>query len=139
MCVIQCFDDLHEANLQWLNSANVVLLPKEGAEGIIDYRPIIRIHAVAKIIANILAICLGPHTKNIISNAQSAPIKRRSIHDNFMYVRNLARHLRKSKTPSLLFKLDTRKAFDLVNGSICLTTSNDEVSLASLEIRSSHC
>ena len=51
---------------------------------------------------------------NLISNAQSAFIKKRSIHDNFMYVRNLARRLHKNKTPSLLFKLDIRKAFDSV-------------------------
>lgn len=37
-----------------------------------------------------------------------------SIHDNFMYVRNLARCLIRSKAPSLLFKLDIRKAFDSV-------------------------
>ena len=50
----------------------------------------------------------------LVSNAQSAFIKKRSIHDNFMYVRNLARKLHKSKTPTLLFKLDIRKAFDSV-------------------------
>lgn len=50
----------------------------------------------------------------LVSNAQSAFIKRRSIHDNFMYVQNLARQLHKSKTASLLFKLDIRKAFDSV-------------------------
>ena len=50
MRVITRFDSLHTANLQWLNSANVVLLPKkEGAEGIADYRPISIIHAIAKI------------------------------------------------------------------------------------------
>lgn len=35
MRVIHRFDSLHTSNLQWLNSANVVLIPKkEGAEGI---------------------------------------------------------------------------------------------------------
>ncbi|XP_073359879.1 uncharacterized protein [Aegilops tauschii subsp. strangulata] len=96
-----------------VNSANVVLLPKkEGAEGIADYRPISLIHAVTKIIANVLSLRLGPHMSRLVSNAQSACIKTRSIHDNFMYVRNLARRLHKSKTPSLLFKHDIRKAFD---------------------------
>ena len=40
--------------------------------------------------------------------------KKRSIHDNFLYVKNLATRLHKSKTPSLLFKLDIRKAFDSI-------------------------
>ncbi|KAK1615173.1 hypothetical protein QYE76_020690 [Lolium multiflorum] len=48
----------------------------------------------------------------LISNAQSAFIKRRSIHDNFLYVKNMATRLHKNKNPSLLLKLDIRKAFD---------------------------
>jgi len=113
--VIHQFDSLHTSSLHWLNSANIVLLPKkEGAEGIADYRPISLIHAVAKIIAKILSIRLTPHMNSLVSNAQSAFIKSRSIHDNFMCVRNLARRLHKCRTPSLLFKLDIRKAFDSV-------------------------
>uniref|UniRef100_A0A453FI91 Reverse transcriptase domain-containing protein n=1 Tax=Aegilops tauschii subsp. strangulata TaxID=200361 RepID=A0A453FI91_AEGTS len=115
MRVIQCFDSLHTSNLHWLNSANVVLLPKkEGAEGISDYRPISLIHAIARIIAKVLSLRLAPHMDCLVSNAQSAFIKRRSIHDNFMCVHNFARRLHKCKTPSLLFKLDIRKAFDSV-------------------------
>ena len=115
MRVIQCFDSLHTSNLHWLNSANVVLLPKkEGAEGISDYRPISLIHAIARIIAKVLSLRLAPHMDCLVSNAQSAFIKRRSIHGNFMCVHNFARRLHKCKTPSLLFKLDIRKAFDSV-------------------------
>ena len=109
------FANLRTTGLHWLNTADVVLLPKkEGAEDISDYRPISLIHAIEKIIAKILAIRLAPHMHKLISNAQSAFIKTRSIHDNFMYVRNLARRLHMRKTPSLLFKLDIRKAFDSV-------------------------
>lgn len=115
MNVIGSFGNLHTSNLHWLNSANVVLLPKkEGAEEITDYRPISLIHAIAKIIAKVLALRLGPLMNELVSNAQSAFIKKRSIHDNFLYVKNLATRLHKSKTPSLLFKLDIRKAFDSV-------------------------
>ena len=93
----------------------MVLLPKkDGAEGISDYRPISLIHAVAKIIAKVLSIRLAPLMDALVSNAQSAFIKKRSIHDNFMYVRNFARRLHKCKTPALLFKLDIKKAFDSV-------------------------
>jgi mannosylglycoprotein endo-beta-mannosidase len=92
-----------------------VLLPKkEGAEEIVDYRPISLIHAIAKIIAKMLSIRLGPYMDSLVSNAQSAFIKKRSIHDNFLYVKNLATRLHKSKTSALLFKLDIRKAFDNV-------------------------
>ena len=115
MRVISCFGALRTNNLQWLNSANVVLLPKkDGAEGISDYRPICLIHAVAKIIAKVLSLRLALHMGALVSHAQSAFIKKRSIHDNFMYVRNFARRLHKCKTPALLFKLDIKKAFDSV-------------------------
>jgi mannosylglycoprotein endo-beta-mannosidase len=61
-----------------------------------------------------MAARLGPHMNSLVSNAQSAFIKKRSIHDNFLYVNNLARKLHKTKTPTLLFKLDIKKAFDSV-------------------------
>ena len=51
---------------------------------------------------------------DVVSNGQSAFIKRRSIDGNFMYVRNFAARLHKCKTPALLFKLDIKKAFDSV-------------------------
>ena len=115
MQAIHSFNNLHSANLHWLNAANIVLLPKkDGAEEIADYRPISLIHAIPKIIAKVLALRLGPHMHVLISSAQSAFIKRRCIHDNFMYVRGLARRLHKNRTPALLFKLDIRKAVDSV-------------------------
>jgi hypothetical protein len=50
----------------------------------------------------------------LVSNSQNAFIKKRSIHDNFLYVKNLATRFNKAKIPALLFKLDIRKAFDSV-------------------------
>lgn len=85
---------LHVENFHWLNSANIILLlKKEGAEEIVDYRPISLIHAIVKIIAKMLFIRLGPYMDSLVSNAQSAFIKKRSIHDNFLYVKNLATRL----------------------------------------------
>ena len=70
MRVVSSFANLRTTGLHWLNTANVVLLPKkEGAEDISDYRPISLIHAIAKIIAKILAIRLAPHMHKLISNA----------------------------------------------------------------------
>jgi hypothetical protein len=115
MKVVHLFETLHTENFHWLNSANIVLLPKkEGAEEVTDYRPISLIHAIAKIISKMIAIRLGPIMNELVSNSQSAFIKRRSIHDNFLYVKNLATRLHRNKTPTLLFKLDIRKAFDSV-------------------------
>jgi hypothetical protein len=57
---------------------------------------------------------LAPFMNDLISPCQSAFIKKRSIHDNFLYVRNLTRKFHRSKTPTLLIKLDITKAFDSV-------------------------
>jgi hypothetical protein len=115
MAMINHFSSLRTNHLHWLNSANIALIPKkEGAEEITDFRPISLIHAIAKLISKMLATRLAPYMNMLVSNAQSAFIKKRSIHDNFLYVRNLARKLHRSKTPTLLFKLDIKKAFDSV-------------------------
>lgn len=79
LLVINSFSNLQTRNFHWLNSANIALVPKkDGAEEISDFRPISLIHAVAKLIANILATRLAPHMNDIVSIAQSAFIKKRS-------------------------------------------------------------
>jgi hypothetical protein len=70
------------------------------------------IHNIAKIIAKMIALQLEPLMNDLISNAQSVFIKKRSIHDYFMYVGNLARRLHKSNIPTVLFKLDIHQAFE---------------------------
>jgi hypothetical protein len=57
---------------------------------------------------------LAPHMNTLITMSQSAFIKTRSIHDNFLGVRNYVRRLHRSKTPTILLKLDIKKAFDSV-------------------------
>lgn len=98
-----------------LNKANIVLIPKkDGAEIIQDYRPIRLIHAFAKLVTKILALHLAPHMQKLIPPNQSAFIKGRSIHDNFLNVRNMSRRYHRNRTPALLMKLDISKAFDSV-------------------------
>ena len=103
--VVQVFQSLHVANLHWVNSANLALIPKKGgAEDISGSRSISLIHANGIFIAKIMASGLALHMFALVSNAQSAFIKKRSIHDNFFYVRNLARKFHRSNTPCLLFQ-----------------------------------
>ena len=116
--ICEVFDKFYSMNgrsLQRLNEALITLLPKKpDATTLFDYRPISLIHLVAKLFAKVLSLRLAPRLGGLVSANQSAFIAGRSIHDNFMYVRNLAWRLHKSKAPSLLFKLDIRKAFDSV-------------------------
>ena len=113
MQVIDTFSELSVNNFHIINSANIVLLPKkDGADSISDYRPISLIHIIPKIIAKAMARRLSPKMNDLVSHCQSAFIKSRSIHDNFMYVRNTARRLHRARSPTLLLKLDIAKAFD---------------------------
>jgi hypothetical protein len=60
-------------------------------------------------------VWLAPYIDSLVSNVQSAFIQRRCIHDNYLYVRNLARAYHWKKTLALLMKLDILKAFDSVS------------------------
>lgn len=50
----------------------------------------------------------------MVLTSQSAFIRGQSNHDNFTYVRNLARSYHRNKRPTLLFKLDISKASEFV-------------------------
>jgi hypothetical protein len=79
-----------------------------------DYRPISLIHNLSKIWSKLLANRLAPFLPDLVSNCQSAFVKKRSIHDNFLYIQNLIKELHSKKTPGLFLKLDISKAFDSV-------------------------
>jgi hypothetical protein len=110
MAAIYSLHALRCGDLNLLNKANIVLVPKkDGAENVSHYRPISLIHAIAKIITKVLALRLALHVHSLISPCQSAFIKGRSIRDNFLYVRNIARRFHRNKSPTLLVKLDISK------------------------------
>jgi len=108
------FHSLRTSSLALHNSANVVLIPKkDGVEAITD-----------KILAKVLALWLATHMSSIVSPTQSAFIKRRSIHDNYMAVHNTIRCYHNSKLSTIFLKLDITKAFDLVRWEYLLTLMN---------------
>jgi hypothetical protein len=94
----------------------VVLLPKtEIAAKPKDFQTISLIYSFTKLLTKVLAIRLAEYIDKLIVSAQSAFIKKRCIQENFMYVRGLACHYHKTKTPACLIKLDITKAFDSVS------------------------
>lgn len=115
MQALDFFYHMHDHQFARLNTAHVVLVPKKAdARCIGDFRPISLTHSIAKLFSKILASRLAPVLNSLVSRAQSAFIKRRSIQDNFMYTRNLIRALYRSKQHGLFMKLDIAKAFDSV-------------------------
>jgi hypothetical protein len=92
MASFQCLYNLIVGPLPKLNGALPTLLPKsEMAKRPSEFRPISLIHSFAKLVSKVLALRLAPHIDGLVSNAQSAFIKHRCIHDNYLYVHSLAR------------------------------------------------
>jgi hypothetical protein len=116
MTAVHQFYDMNQQGLHFLNQALVVLIPnKDDPQKITDYKPINLLHSFAKLISKVPANRLEPELDHLISINQISFIQRRSIQDNFMYVKEAIRDLYKKKTPTLFIKLDISKAFDTVN------------------------
>jgi hypothetical protein len=72
MEAVKAFHDLRRMNLQLINSANIILLPKKEATEVVgDFRPISLIHSFVKIITKTLALLLAPHMHEIVSPCQT--------------------------------------------------------------------
>jgi hypothetical protein len=102
--------DLHAAN-----EALMTLHPKSlEAATIADYRSILLIHIVGKLISKLLANRLAPKMGPLVHQSQCAFIKGHSIHENFRFVRSSARLFHSRWKATILFKADLTKAFDSV-------------------------
>ena len=123
MAAINSLYSLNAQGFEWLNSASIILLPKKtDATRITDFRPISLVHGIATIFSKVLANRLAPRLNSLVSNCQSAFIKRRSIHDNFLYIQSAVKRLHKQKVLALFMKLDIHKAFDTVHWGYLLET-----------------
>jgi hypothetical protein len=115
MSAFEFFHQQHGQHFRLINTAHVVLIPKKpDAKRVTDFRPISLSHSIVKLISKCLASRLAGELNNLVSRAQSAFIKRRSIQDNFLYTQNLIKHLHRTKQQGLFLKLDIAKAFDSV-------------------------
>lgn len=104
-----------------LNKAHLVLIPKKAeALEVGDYRPISLPHSFSKLFAKVLATRARKRMLEIMNINQSAFIKGRSIHDNFLLVRQVARKIHASKLPGLFLKLDISKAYDSLSWAFLL-------------------
>jgi hypothetical protein len=100
------------------NRALITLIPKKpDAQEIGDYRPISLVHSFAKLFTKLLATRLRPRMEELVSANQSAFIKGRNLHDNFLLVRQLARKINAKKETGVLLKLDISRDFDSLSWS----------------------
>jgi hypothetical protein len=99
-----------------VNSAIITLLPKKsGAEEVRVFRPISLIHGIAKWVAKVIANRLAPLFPRMVGPHQSAFVRGRCLHDNFIMVQGTTRKLHSLKQSAILLKLDITKAFDTVD------------------------
>jgi hypothetical protein len=114
--LVAVFQQLYEPRgrgFSKLNQALLTLLPKKTDVSTVgNYRPISLIHIVAKKIAKVLSLRLAPKLSDLVSPIQSAFISGRTLHDNFILVRQSARLLHQLGAPRVLLKLDLARAFD---------------------------
>ncbi|KAE8814645.1 Serine/threonine-protein kinase SMG1 [Hordeum vulgare] len=99
-----------------LNQALLTLLPKRAdAQKLGDYRPICLIHIMAKLFAKVLSLRIAPKLDSLVSRNQNAFIAGRSLHDNFMLVRQSLWMLHHLGAPCIMLKLDLTRAFDSIS------------------------
>jgi len=102
---MNALDHFHREDMRGLGAVNkalVSLLPKKvGAVDIKDFCPVSLISGPVKIFDKILAIRLAEDLPKLVGLHQSAFIKGRSLHDNFMLVQCMARRLHALKSPTV--------------------------------------
>lgn len=104
------------ANLEHINWANIVLIPKiDAPESPGDYRPISLINSSLKILSKLLANHLSKVMKDLVDPDQSAFLKRRCILDNIATAEELLFSIHKRRLSGHILKVDFAKAFDLVD------------------------
>lgn len=106
--------------LRKLNHTILTLIPKKAHEpGVRDYRPIALTNVIYKCITKIITNRIGPCLQHIISPAQAAFIKGRSIMDNIFLAQELVRQYGRTQqiSPRAMMKIDLQKAFDSVSWS----------------------
>lgn len=98
------------------NSSFIVLIPKKGGGcGIMDMRLISLVGSIYKILAKVLACRMKTVVGKVIGDAQSDFTKGLSILDGVVVLNEIVEDARKSKSKTLLFKVDFAKAYDSID------------------------
>lgn len=93
-----------------------MLLPKkEGANTADAFQPISLQNCPMKLITKILANWLRPFIPALIDPDQTGFVHGRNIAENFVYAADLFSCCHRRRVPTVVLKLDFRKAFDSVN------------------------
>lgn len=108
----------------WGKTFMALLLKKDNAMLVSDFRPIFLCNVYYKVIAKILA----NHLRNVISNLvgpeQNGFISRCGTYDNIIAAQEIAHNLEtdSSVLPRMIIKIDVEKAFDTLEWNVVIAT-----------------
>ena len=85
------------------------------------FRPISLQNCSIKAIAKVLTNRLKPLIPLLVNQDQTGFLSGRSVSENFVYAADLLNCCHKRKAPTIVLKLDFRKAFDSVNSDALIT------------------
>jgi Reverse transcriptase (RNA-dependent DNA polymerase)/zinc-binding in reverse transcriptase len=106
----------NKVDLWRINKSHITLIQKKpGATRIEDFQPISVLSAISKIITKLLAERLRLFLPELISLHQTAFINERRITETFILARQSLSFLHKHNIPSVLLKIDFKKAFDSIS------------------------
>ena len=112
------FHDFHVGtlDLDGLNRALLVLLPKkDGVRTADTFRPISLQNCPMKLFSKVMVNRLKPAIPILIDPDQTGFVQGRGIAENFVYAADLLSCCHKRAKPTVVLKLDFKKAFDLVS------------------------
>lgn len=116
--VREVFDSFHDASIDLarINRAFLVLLPKiDAAIHPSHFRPISLQNCIMKGITKVLTTRLQSCIHSLVDADQTGFLSGRRISENIVYAADLLRCCHTRKTPTIVFKIDFKKAFDSVN------------------------
>ena len=103
-------------DLDGLNRALLVLIPKkEGVWTADGFRPISLQNYPMKLFSKVMVNRLKPFIQRVVGADQTGFIHGRSIAENFVYAADLLSCCHKRHAPTVVLKLDFKKAFDSVD------------------------
>ncbi|PNX59990.1 cysteine-rich receptor-like protein kinase, partial [Trifolium pratense] len=96
-----------------INSTFIALIPKvDSPQRLNDFRPILLVGSLYKILAKVLANRLRLVIGSVISESQTTFVKDRQILDGILIANEVVDDARKAKKELMLFKVDFEKAYD---------------------------
>jgi len=99
-----------------INSTFIALIPKvDRPQRLNDFRPILLVGSLYKILAKVLANRLRSVIGSIIFDSQSAFIRGRQILDGILVANEIVDEAHRCKKELVLFKVDFKKAYDSID------------------------